>query len=198
MSESNSNIAIAYGDESVRMVGDPPFYMLGATVINGEYDRALNALAELKPPTASKLHWRDMGHKAQRKSLEIISALDLSCTVAIARPLNSKKQERARRKCLEKLIVSLEEAGGRSLILETRDNDLDQRDIDFVKGAKASMRIGSLSVAHANAKSCPQLWIPDQLIGAMGDTLTHAGNWERWRIEWAKAKAKVETIEVKL
>lgn len=198
MSETNSNKAIAYGDESVRMVGNPPFYMLGAMVVKGDCDRALSALAELKPPSAAKLHWRDMGHKAQRRSLEIISELDLTGTVAIARPLDGKRQERARRKCLEKLISSLEEAGGRSLVLETRDDDLDQRDIDFVKGAKASMRIGSLTVVHANAATCPQLWIPDQLIGAMGDTLTHVGNWDRWQTEWAKAKAKVEAIEVKL
>ena len=180
------------------MVGDPPFYMLGATVVKGDCSRALSALAKLKPPTAAKLHWRDMGYRAQRKSLEIISELELTCTVAIARPLDGKRQERARRKCLERLITTLEEAGGRSLILETRDDALDRRDIDFVKNAKASMRIGSLSVAHADATSYPQLWIPDQLIGAMGDTLTHTGNWNRWKNEWAKTKTKVETIEVKL
>ena len=176
MDELSVNTTVAYGDESIRMVGNPPFYLLGATVVKSDCGRALSELAELKPPSAAKLHWRDMGHKAQRKSLEIISELDLASTVAIARPLNGKRQERARRKCLEKLIASLEEAGGRSLVLETRDDDLDQRDIDFVKGARASMRIGPLTVVHANAAACPQLWIPDQLIGAMGDTLTHVGN----------------------
>ena len=198
MTEPNLDITAAYGDESVRMVGDPPFYMLGATVFNGDCEHALGVLAELKPPSAAKLHWRDMGYKLQRKSLEIISELDCATIVAIARPLDGRRQERARRKCLEKLAIALEEAGVESLVLETRDEHLDRRDIEFVKGAKASMRIGPISIAHADASTSQRLWIPDQIIGALGDTLTHVGNWEKWQTEWAKAELGVETIEVGL
>ncbi|HAM14710.1 MAG TPA: hypothetical protein DCP91_02360 [Eggerthellaceae bacterium] len=198
MTDYGLNITVAYGDESVRMVGDPPFYMLGATVFGSDCEHALDTLAGLKPPSAAKLHWRDMGHRLQRRSLEIISELDCATTVAIARPLDGRRQERARRKCLEKLVLALEEAGVESLVLETRDEHLDQRDIEFVKATKASMRIGSISVVHADAASSRQLWIPDQIIGALGDTLTHVGNWEKWQTEWAKAELGVETIEVGL
>ena len=56
---------IAWGDESIRVVCNPPVYLLAATY--GENDDALDtsALEEILPKGAYKLHWRDMSDKAR-------------------------------------------------------------------------------------------------------------------------------------
>ena len=189
---------IAFGDESVRMVGEPPFYLLGATLVTLESRSRLIDIANLRPPGAAKLHWRDMGYKLQRQSLGIIADLGFRSLVAIARPLDGRRQERARRKCLERMLTRLGAEGIDELLLESRGESLDSRDLDFVKHARASRRIGPCAVNHIEAAGNPALWIPDQVVGAMGDTLTHVGNWRRWQREWARVKRHVEIIDVPL
>ena len=194
----NTVTQVAYGDESIRMAGSPPFYLLGACFLNASAREMLNGFAGLKPAGAAKLHWRDMPHRLQKQSLEIIAELEIESVVAVGRPLDGRRQERARRKCLEALLGILNARGTQSLVLESRDSALDHRDLDFVKHARAAHRIGTCTVGHADGKSLPELWLPDQVVGAMGDSLIHAGNWLKWQGQWERVQRRTRAIDVPL
>ena len=188
----------AYGDESIRMAGDPPFYMLGVCSLKNACEADLNALATIMPPGAKKLHWRDMSQGLQRQSLALLANIDCFDLVVVASPLDGKKQERARRKCLEALLPLLEERGVARVVLESRGSASDKLDINYIKYAKGSRTIRTINVGHASGANEPRLWIPDQIIGAMGDYITQTGNWRYWRKEWEKINPSIERIDIPL
>ena len=139
LTDSNLDTTVAYGDESVRMVGDPPFYMLGVSLTSDATDAELKRLAEIMPKGSRKLHWREMSRRRRRRSLEVLADAGCADTVVIAAPLSGKKQERARRKCLEALLPALESKGVRELVLENRDEAANRLDLNYVDYAKGSM-----------------------------------------------------------
>ena len=198
MTESSLDISVAYGDESVRMVGNPPFYMLGVSLMSDATDAELKRLAQIMPKGSRKLHWREMSRRLRRHSLEILADAGCVNSVVIAAPLSGKKQERARRKCLEALLPELESKGVRELVLENRDEAANRLDLDFVDYAKGSRLISSLMITHRDASIEPRLWIADQVLGAMGDYKTHTGEWEYWEKEWLALSRSVEVVSVSL
>lgn len=192
------DITVAYGDESVRMVGDPPFYMLGVSLMSDATDAELRRLAGIMPEGSRKLHWREMSRRRRRRSLEILADAGCADTVVIAAPLSGKKQERARRKCLEALLPALESKGVRELVLENRDEAANRLDLNYVDYAKGSKLISSIMITHKDASIEPRLWIADQVLGAMGDYKTRTGEWEYWEKEWLALSEGVEVIDVSL
>ena len=82
-------------------------YLVAATMLPEH--ASLAQIEGLLPKGAAKLHWRDLGIKAQRESLQAIASLDSRSTIVVAAPINPHKQERARRKCLETLLPLLEQ-----------------------------------------------------------------------------------------
>ena len=111
MNELSANTTVAYGDESVRMVGNPPFYMLGVCLLENADAIDFSKLAKLMPPESRKLHWRDMSQRLQRESLNLLANIKRADVVIVASPLDDKKQERARRKRSETLLPELEAKG---------------------------------------------------------------------------------------
>ena len=196
MSDANTNTTIAYGDESVRMVGNPPFYMLGVALISDATPLELEQLKQVMPPGSKKLHWRDMNEGLQRKSLRMLAEVERTDLVVIASPLSGHKQERARRKCLETLLPTLEGRDVNDLVLESRKPTADKLDIDYVKYAKGAKLVKSINVTHEDGADQPRLWIADQVLGAMGDYLTHTGGWDYWKEDWEALSERVECIEV--
>lgn len=78
--------------------------------------------------------------------------------------------ERARRKCLELLLPTLEKEYGVSrLVLESRETSQDDRDLVFVRGLRSRRFISQLRVDFAPGFSDARLWIADQALGAIGD-----------------------------
>lgn len=198
MSDANTNTTIAYGDESVRMVGNPPFYMPGVSLMSDATDAELAKLAKIMPKGSRKLHWREMSRKRRKQSLEILVSAGSSDTVVIATPLSGKKQERARRKCLEALLPALEEKGVRELVLENRDEAANRLDLNYMDYAKGSKLVSSIMITHRDASVEPRLWVADQVLGAMGDYKTHTGEWEYWEKEWLTLSESVEVVNVSL
>lgn len=191
-------MSIAYADESVRMVGRPPFYMLGACIFEGDPGESLANLCELLPAGSRKLHWRDMAWRLQRDSLEVISSIESVDLVAVASPLVGTKQERARRKCLGALLPRLEELEVEVLVLESRGELSDVKDLAYVKHAKGSHLVNRIEVVHADGADEPRLWVADLLLGAMGDYETQMKNWKQWRDVWEALAPSVEVIGVPL
>ncbi|MGJ9403554.1 hypothetical protein [Arthrobacter sp. KK5.5] len=173
---SESHAIVAWGDESMRTVGvKTPLYLLGAALADApSADIARESMRGVHK-SGLKLHWRELEHKDKLQSVQAIANLRLDHIVIAASPLDPKRQERARAKCLERLCWEIEGRGGKSLFLEARTDSLNKRDralIPRLRGAQA-LPVG-LHVDWLLGSSDPMLWIADQVVGAYGDAL--AGN----------------------
>lgn len=173
----------AYADESMRTLDGESVYLLGATVFRGD-DCQLDALVGLKTNGAKKLHWRELGRVVQAKVMRAVSSLTAITTVVIGVPMNPRKQERARRKCLESLIYFLVDDGIQELVLEARGPALDKRDIQLVDTLKSRGYARNLTVRHRNGADDPRLWVPDQVLGAFGDRLCAQDFDSEWEEAW--------------
>ena len=198
MSEATTNTTVAYGDESVRMAGNPPFYMLGASLLAADSVPELERIYQSLPGGPRKLHWREMSRKKQRDSLGVLAEIDSTDIVVLASPLAGRKQERARRKCLQALLPNLEGRGIERLVLESRRPGSDKLDLDFISYARGSNLINSIRVEYEYGAEEPRLWVADLLLGAMGDYLTRTGEWKYWESEWKALVRNVERIDVGL
>lgn len=114
-------MATAWGDESVRKTGVPsPMYLMGACVCDDTETETRQRLALLKPKGARKLHWRDMRPSLRGKVVDAMAAMDIDHVIVAAVPMSQwNTAERARRKCLERLLPLLEtEYNVDTLVLE--------------------------------------------------------------------------------
>lgn len=163
---------IAWGDESIQTQGAaPPAYYLGVCICTCEEVEVRRRLLPAVRKGVRKMHWRDMTPKEKRKSIQLIDALSIPHIVVEAAPLDGTiHPERARRKCLECLLRVLEqEYGVTRLVLEAREASQDRRDLECVMGFRRSHLINELRVDFAPGPSDARLWIPDQVLGLIGD-----------------------------
>ena len=188
----------AWGDESVRMTADPPMYLLGATVLMGDPWHLLDALEMVKPKGAQKLHWRDLGMKAQEQSLGAIVDMLQTATIVIASPLVGNKQERARRKCLQELLMILERKGVNYLYLESRNPVADKRDVDFLYYLQRSRVVGDIELRHVGGRDDIRTSIPDQILGAYVDVCIEPDRKRTWADSWEQLERKITVYDVKL
>ena len=187
---------IAFADESVRVSADPPLYLIAATVVPAEV--SLSCLESLLPKGAAKLHWRDLGTKAQRQSLARIAELDTHSTVVAASPVNPKKQERARRKDLEVLLPLLEARGITKLVMESRFPAADEKDASHFQAMVRRGLVGSIELCFASPEVEHRLWIPDQILGAYAESSASSRSSKAWEREWAALSERVTTVDVSL
>lgn len=189
---------IAWGDESVRMHTDPPMYLLGACVFPVRPNNLLFEIERYRPIAAKKLHWRELGARSQRNSLEAIANNPPKTSLVVASPLIGNKQERARRKCLQELFMQLEHQGVEKLALEGRNEDQNKKDEDFLAYLK---RCGTVSqqfrLEHISGGIEPMLEIPDQIIGAYGD-LRSAEPPKRILSAWSQIELATTIYEITL
>lgn len=125
-----------------------------------------------------KLHWRHMDPRAKKLSMNLLRTVDAAHVVVIASPLDPHRQERARAKCMERLFAELGNLGVSSVFLESRTRSLNERDmrlVDKLRGSRAMPP--SLRVEIQLPSLEPMLWIPDQVLGAIGDAETGDDQW---------------------
>lgn len=166
----------AWVDESMRSVNvKEPLYMLGAAVADpsccGVVRDDLRGILTDGP----KLHWRDMDARARKLSIDLLGTLDATHIVVVAAPLEPRRQERARAKCMERLFSELSTLGVTSVFLESRTRSLNKRDMRLVDNLRGRMVMPpALRVEIQLPSEEPMLWVPDQVLGAIGDA--EAGN----------------------
>ncbi|NJC69072.1 hypothetical protein HC031_04940 [Planosporangium thailandense] len=163
----------ADGDESMRAgVG---VYVLAAACLEVEHEeQARHAVAALAKP-GQRFHWRQAATPVQRKAVSAVAGLPALHLVVIAAPLDPRRQERARRHCLRRLLFELEQAGVARVVMEAREPRLNTRDIEAVDAFRAAGLIGSdIVVEHGyptGPNGEPLLWVPDIVAGAVGAEL---------------------------
>lgn len=149
---------IAWGDESVQTQGGViPTYYMGACICGLEERDIRRQLLSATKRKVSKLHWRDMTLSEKRRSIPVIEALSLPHIAIAATPLDGTvTSERARRKCLELLLPTLEKEYGISrLVLESRETSQDDRDLMFVRGLRSG--VSSADSAWTSPRAFPTL-----------------------------------------
>ena len=183
----------AWVDESMRPKGtDERMYLLGAVVADPICcDPARDELRKALPKGARKLHWTDMENRENRKVTEMVTEFDMAHMVVIGTPLDHRKQEHARAKCMERLLWELGEIEVTRVFLEQRTQSLNERDMKLVRHLRGKKSIPSfLRVDIERPSTEPMLWVPDQVLGALGDAESDETVW------LDQYKGAIERIEI--
>ncbi|WP_136025652.1 MULTISPECIES: hypothetical protein [unclassified Microbacterium] len=187
----DSLVLQAWGDESFRTAGvERPSYLLGAAVADASRSEDMRAELQRLPRRGPKLHWRNQDRRARDASIATIADFDSYHVIVMAAPVDSRRQERARALCLERLAWQLDGHGVQLLTLEARPLQLMQRDIrtvDALRGKRALPE--GLRIDHAQPSEEPMVWIADQVLGALGEKISGG------RSDWFDAVSSSTTIE---
>lgn len=156
-----------------------PMYLLGAVVADPtRCEPAREQLRRILPKGAPKLHWQDMGDKEKTRATEVVASFDVAHLVVVGTPLDHRKQERARARCLEQLYWRLGQMGVSQVFLEQRTRSLNHKDLQLVNALRINKTMPeALHVDIAAPSAEPMLWVPDQVLGALGDAQAHQGRW---------------------
>jgi hypothetical protein len=120
----------AWGDESFKEDADHGVYVLAAAVLEEhEREAAREILLGLRGRRrVPKLHWYEMDQAEQHHAAKALADLESLNIVVIAAPVPPRRQERARVKCLERLVPELASFDVETLYLEGRQPSLNKRD----------------------------------------------------------------------
>ncbi|WP_146070938.1 hypothetical protein [Arthrobacter sp. B1805] len=154
-------------------------YLLAAVVADPSCcEPARDELRAVLPKGARKLHWTDMEDREKKQVTGLVTDFDMAHMVVVGTPLDSRKQEHARAKCMERLLWELGQLEVTRVFLEQRTHSLNKRDmalVEYLRGSKAIPK--SLRVDIELPSIEPMLWIPDQVLGAMGDAEADNDTW---------------------
>lgn len=150
-------------------------YLLAAACLEAdEAPAARVSVAELGRSTR-RFHWRDAQAPERGKAVGVVAGLRALHMVVVAAPLDPRRQERARRHCLRRLLFELDGAGVGRVLLESRGRRQDLRDLQVVNALRVQRTLGrQLVVDHAQPMGEPLLWVPDIVAGAVGAELDRA------------------------
>lgn len=186
----------AWVDESIIVTKNaddlPGVYVMAAAIADPlACESTRDALRALVPARQSRIHWRDEDPGRRSAIVKTIADLDLIAIVTVGTPVNPKKQERARRCCLERLLFEVDRLGVEQVWLEARTESLNQRDRVMVASLRGARVIpAGLRVDFARPSVEPMLWLPDVFAG----TVTAA---RRGRTTWFDTvRAAIDLIEV--
>ena len=187
---------VAYGDESIRRSGVPdPVYLLGAYIADEDQSDLADALS-VYVRQDGKLHWRAHTSRAKRAVCKTISEYSEKYLVVAASPIpEGKGEERARRQALHYLSVLLDgDFGVDSLVLESRQRKQDENDKRIIALAQQSNVLASgFRVSHRFGREDKHLWVPDQVVGALGDYLADLDTADCWSM--IADRVRVEEID---
>lgn len=162
----------AWGDESMRFAASPKAYVLAAALIEGQLTDDVREVVRPLRVAGTKLHWRDLDRRQRDKVVDVVAGLEALHLVVIATPLDPRRQERARAKCIQRMLSHLGGLGVHQMVLEQRTeslNRLDQKLITKLRGTRAFPAF--LTVDFRQPSKEPLLWLPDVVAGAVGEEL---------------------------
>lgn len=174
--------ARAWVDESIHLdVEAGGIYVLAAAIIHEDrdLDDIRRQLRRLVPRRQVRLHWHTEGEGARMRVIDTIAELRLEHVVVIRAGVDPKRQERARRKGLERLVFELSQRAVAQMIVESRGPKLDGHDRDLMAAQRGFQAAGSdINVSFARPLEEPMLWIPDAVAGAIA--LARSGRESRY------------------
>lgn len=162
----------AWVDESIHMPGpEVPggMYVLAAAIADAtDCDRTRETLRGLVIGKQQRLHWGKEDASQREKITSATAASGLTNVVVIGASLDARNQERARRKCLERLLWELTPWKVSTVWLESRTTSLNRKDLKLVDAWRSQGKLPSTQRIEIGLPSTePMLWIPDAVAGAV-------------------------------
>ncbi len=158
----------AWVDESVLVARG--LYLLAAAVgpvVPEALEADRSRLRSLARATG-RLHWSSEEERDKMRIATLVGELSLSNMVVTATRLDSRRQERARRKCLQMLVHQLVADDVQHVWLESRDRIGNQRDLAMIASLRTTGALPpSIRVDHARPSEEPLLWVADAVAGAV-------------------------------
>ncbi|SDO37771.1 hypothetical protein [Geodermatophilus sp. DSM 45219] len=140
-------------------------YILASVVCDPSgCDPVRQAVRGLLQGRQRRLHWRDEIGPWRTKIAATIGALDMTAVVVVEVSMANRRQERARRLCMEALLPSLERDYGVSL--EARTQTLTSKDREHVANLVGKRLI--IPALRADSARPPEEPMPDAVAGAVG------------------------------
>lgn len=145
-------------------------YLLAATVADPAVCGPVREeLRRLLIGKSRRLHWRDQTPRRRRVIADTVAAFDVLHSVVVGAPIDPRRQERARRLCMERLLHELDSLGVDRVWAETRTQSLNERDRTLIAALRSRGAIPtSLTVEFIQPEQEPMLWPPDAVAGAIG------------------------------
>ncbi|TSD53587.1 hypothetical protein [Aeromicrobium piscarium] len=157
----------AWIDESIHAQGPTPgFYLLAAAISDPTSAESIReSLRRLVPRPRRRLHWNSEDHRTRYEIVDVIASTSLTHVIVLAE-VEARRQERARRKCLQRLLFELDQRGVTRAWIESRQAAQDRRDQEMVASLHGSGAISpGFTVTFAKPLDDPMLWIPDAVAG---------------------------------
>ncbi|MDO9395841.1 MAG: hypothetical protein Q7T71_04795 [Herbiconiux sp.] len=159
----------AWVDESIHVGNE--LYLLAAAVAPHDAEQLETCrllLRSLARRPRRRLHWNSEEERDRLAIVNTIAEMPLTNVVVTATRLDPRRQERARRKCLQRMLHHLAEDQIEQVWLESRDAIGDSRDLAMVASLRTTRALpASIRVDHARPLDEPLLWIPDAVAGAV-------------------------------
>jgi hypothetical protein len=159
---------VAYVDESMR---DSSYIMVASRFPSSVLSETREQVCRLPHP-GGRFHWRDADGATRRRAVDVVAGLLGLHLVVIAARTQRRKQERARRLCLRRMLFELEHDGVVAVSLESRTPSLNARDLHVINRFSAQGIItAEPRVGFARPREEPLLWVPDIVAGAVNSDL---------------------------
>jgi hypothetical protein len=154
----------AYLDESLRLTGSGLYVLAAVAVPPARADAVRETLRG--DPLRRRYHWHDENRASRTAMAGEVRALGLEAVAVVTRPVEAKKSERARRRCLLRLLWELSERGVSDVLIESRQRR-DKYDRHIIACAQRSGQVApGLRYGFEPPLDECLLWLPDVVAGA--------------------------------
>ncbi|WP_159621089.1 hypothetical protein [Ruania rhizosphaerae] len=163
----------AWVDESMHMAQGQlreGIYVLAATVADPSVcDEIRDLLRTLRTVPDAKLHWKDAGGSHRLRICERLADVGVFHAVVVGVSVDPRRQERARRLCMERLVFELAGHEVAQVWVESRTDSLNRRDRRLVDALRTRRVMPpAMMLDFALPREEPMLWFPDVVAGAIG------------------------------
>ncbi len=141
--------------------------MAAVIVDSGDHDDIRATLESLRLGKSPRLHWRDESPPRQLMIAERLSNMPVRGVVAVHLHEKETRSERARRLCLERLLVELDKAGVAVATIESRSPSQDHLDLLLLMGVRRTRTLSeNIRIIWRPSHEEPLLWAADAVVGA--------------------------------
>ena len=171
---------VAFVDESQSdRTRDPGVYILAAAIADTDVVESVReAMLDLRVGLRGKVHWRDEQRGRRAVIISTVGSLPLEHLVVVRSCDSHEREERRRRRCLERLSMELDVLGVESVTFESRGPADDRRDMAAIQAFRSQHLVSSrLRIRHLPGPKEPMLWVPDAVCGAVVAVRTSSGEY---------------------
>lgn len=180
------------------MASTPACYVLAAVLVDTSERESIRAQLEgLLLRTQPRIHFHVEASARRHKLVAAVASTGCVAVVVVGAPMDPRRQERARRYCLTRIIWELRERDVVRIVCESPGRQRDNTDVQLFVGLR---RFGVLTAGMQVEYAAPSgelgetlLWLPDIVAGAHVAAVT-SGDLNIW----TPLADLAEVVEIKL